>query len=419
MSTTKIRSASEFKNFSWNAVGSASNTITSIILLLIVTRILGTSEAGIFAIAFTTAQILLAVGLYGIRNYQVTDVPGAYHTGIYVSVRLATSFGMLIMGGLFCILSQYNIEKTTVVYVLILWKVSESLSDVFYGIMQKGGQLFIAGFSMTVRSVLTTLVFLISLLLFQNLMLSCLLLSVAGYIPLLFIDMPIARRHEKIIPFFDKKTMVDLLKVCFPIFSVSILSIIVINLPKYVIDRTMSSEFQAIYNFIAMPGTSIALLCQIIIQSQLVKLAHYRVTSQMKLFLAMISKIVLVIILFTGAFLILCNFWADDLLLILTGKDLKAYIPELLIIIIGAMFCSIAIILSAALTTLRVTRIQLYLFLANLLFAVVISICLIPRFGLNGAAGSYFFIMLFQMVLYLAVFIRSTYSIMKNPLESM
>jgi len=329
MTHTVNRTGSAFTNFSWNAIGSAANTITSLILLMIVTQILGVKVAGPFAIAFTTAQILLAVGLYGIRNYQVTDVQHIYSEGIYISSRMVTSISMLGIGLLFCVLSQYDFEKTALVCVLLACRIAESISDVYYGILQKRGKLYMAGISMSVRSILSILVFYFSLLAFQNLLLSCLLLTIAGYIPIVLIDLPFSGKQDAIAPSFDWKKMMELLRICFPIFAASILPIIVINLPKYVIDRTMLEEYQTIYNIIVMPGTAIVLFSQIVTQSLLVRLAHDRSLDQMRSFFGVILKIILGVILFTGGIIVLFYLYGRELLQLLYGIDLAAYIPQL------------------------------------------------------------------------------------------
>jgi len=404
-------------NFSWNAVGSAANTITSLLLLMIVTQVLGVTIAGPFAIAFTTAQILLALGFYGIRNYQVTDISNVYSTGTYISVRIATSGAMICLGWLFCFVSQYDSYKTILFLILIGAKIAESISDVFYGVMQKMGRLYISGISMSVRSVLSVAVFYFSLVLYRNLLLSCSLMMIAAFIPILAIDLPVLHGRDTIRPHFDKKQTLDLLRICFPIFAASILPIIVINLPKYVIDRTMADEYQTIYNIIVMPGTTIILFSQIIIQSLLVALANHRTKEKLRSFVSMINKVILCVVLFTGLCIVLFNYFGRDLLFILYKKDLGAYIPHLLVVIVGAMFCSIAIILSVALTTLRNTKVQLNLFAVNLIAALGISLVLIPRFGLSGAAGSYLLIMFIQWVLYAIVFLRTIYAAKRTPDE--
>jgi O-antigen/teichoic acid export membrane protein len=315
---------------------------------------------------------------------------------------------MLIFGVLYCLVSGYDFDKAILVCILIICRIAESISDVFYGTLQKRGKLYISGVSMTIRAILSILVFYFSLSLFHNLLLSCVLLSVASYIPIILIDLPYAGREDSILPVFNCRKIMEILRICFPIFAASILPIIVINLPKYVIDRTMASEFQTIYGIIVLPGTAIILFSQIITQSLLVKLAHYRSINQMRHFMILIIKIISCVVAFTALCILFFQMFGGDLMSSLAGIDMKPYIPLFQIVLVGAMFCSIAIVLSVALTTLRITRVQLYLFLINLITAAGISVYLIPQNGLRGAADSYVLIMFAQLILYAAVFVRAS-----------
>ena len=61
------------KNFIWNLVGTTFNAFNSLFYMIIVTRINGIKNAGIFSIAFATACILYIIGIYAGRIYQVTE----------------------------------------------------------------------------------------------------------------------------------------------------------------------------------------------------------------------------------------------------------------------------------------------------------------------------------------------------------
>ncbi|MEA4888120.1 MAG: oligosaccharide flippase family protein [Clostridiaceae bacterium] len=389
------------KNFVWISLGSASNTLTSLFFLMIVTRTLGVNDAGIFAIAFTTAQILLTVGLYGIRNYQVTDLKDQFSSGIYIALRVMTSVMMVVIGLIFCILSRYDLLKSQIVLILILYKMSEAISDVYYGILQKKNKLYIVGFSMTLRSVLSLIFFFIYLAYVPqaNLLTACLGLMVTGYLPIILVDIPCAGRIEKTRPVFDKTEIGRLLSLCFPIFVVSFLSIIVVNIPKYIIDSSLSEEVQTIYNIIVMPGTSIALFSQIIVQSLLVRMAE-SINRQSKTdFKKLIGSILLLVVLFTALFTVFCGFYGETLLYFLYKIDVAAYIPYLIVIVAGAMFSSIANVFSVVLTALRKMNIQMYVYLICLALSFPICWLLIPQYSIAGASISYLLIMFIQFAL--------------------
>ena len=64
MKLDKIVRAEKKSEFFWNMLGSIANTSTTVILLMAVTNINGVYDAGIFSIAFATAQIMMIIGNY-------------------------------------------------------------------------------------------------------------------------------------------------------------------------------------------------------------------------------------------------------------------------------------------------------------------------------------------------------------------
>ena len=49
----------------WNMVGSMIMAFQSVIMLMILTRVLGLNEAGIFTIAYANANLFVTIGKYG------------------------------------------------------------------------------------------------------------------------------------------------------------------------------------------------------------------------------------------------------------------------------------------------------------------------------------------------------------------
>ena len=61
-------------SFIWNMIGSMLTAFQSVIMLAILTRVLSLYDAGVFTIAYASANLFLNIGKYGMRNYQVSDV---------------------------------------------------------------------------------------------------------------------------------------------------------------------------------------------------------------------------------------------------------------------------------------------------------------------------------------------------------
>ena len=51
------------KNFIWNSIGTGFNSFNSLFFLILVTRINGLVEAGIFSIAYATSTILYTIAM--------------------------------------------------------------------------------------------------------------------------------------------------------------------------------------------------------------------------------------------------------------------------------------------------------------------------------------------------------------------
>ena len=68
----------ERDSFIWNMAGSMIMAFQSVIMLMILTRVLGLIEAGVFTIAYANANLFLTIGKYGVRNFQVSDVTGQF-----------------------------------------------------------------------------------------------------------------------------------------------------------------------------------------------------------------------------------------------------------------------------------------------------------------------------------------------------
>ena len=79
---------SEQAVYIWNIAGSMTNSLLSMIVLMIVTRTVDSVQADIFSIGWTISQLMATIGTYQIRNYQATDVKGTFKFRQYLLFRM-------------------------------------------------------------------------------------------------------------------------------------------------------------------------------------------------------------------------------------------------------------------------------------------------------------------------------------------
>ena len=78
----------------WNTLGSTMYGVNSFIMLALVSRVGTVEQSGYFGIAFTTAQILYIVGLFGVNIFQMTDYQHQYRFSDYAKVKVFSCFLM-------------------------------------------------------------------------------------------------------------------------------------------------------------------------------------------------------------------------------------------------------------------------------------------------------------------------------------
>ena len=85
--------------FLWNTASGILNAGQSAIVLIFVAHCLNKTDAGIFTIAYALANLVMIVGKYGLRNYQVTDIEDQFSFNQYFTSRLITSLFALLLTG--------------------------------------------------------------------------------------------------------------------------------------------------------------------------------------------------------------------------------------------------------------------------------------------------------------------------------
>lgn len=390
------------KNIIWNAIGSTISSFSSLFFLIIVTRINGLDEAGIFTYSFSTACILYTIGVYYGRAYQVTENDN-YSDTDYIYNRITTCILMLVAAVIFLLIKNYSGYKTTILFLLCLFKSVEAFSECIYAIIQKKNKLENVGKSMTLKTIIGLTIFIVSDLITKNIIISIFSIIFVNIIFVLFYDKKNAGKLE--ISKFNKKTNEKLLKAGLYTFGFSLLSIYVINASKYAIDGRLSDDMQAIYGIIIMPATIMSLFSQFIIQPYLLNLKNRLKDNDFRGFINATIKImtfmlIIGIIAIIGAYLI-----GLPVLEMVYGVSLKLYKLDFLIIMIGSLFYGYTVLMSLLLITMRKTFSQFIILLITSIIALFLSNYFVINYDLGGASIAYALIMFIEFIMYLIMMI--------------
>ena len=360
---------------------------SSILLLVIVTRLLGKSQAGIFSIGWAICQQMLTVGLYGTRNIQVSDIERKYSFSDFFILKFLTNLLMIIGCLLYGQLLHLDNESLQVAVLLTILMSAESFADIFAGEFQRQNQLAISGGSYIFRILSYDVTFLVMLIITQSLRMAIISAIGVSFLLLFILDYQIIIR-VKTMQTISFNRLKSLLVVCLPICFSAFLTNYIVNIPKNAIALTMTNANQAIYNILAMPSFVISLFASVFLVPMYTKIAQLH-QDDLTIFKKLILKIVMGIITITIIFIILGITIGLPIMRIVFGVQLAAYKQSFALLLLAGGFSSLATFFVYILTIFQK---QQLLFLVYGIVAVVATYFgkqIVTSLGILGASSLY------------------------------
>ena len=395
------------KDYIWNSIGSFLQSAISPILLIIITRLNGVGDSGLFSFAMSLSVVFWAISLWGGRTYQVSDVKKEFSSGDYIVVRFISSLIVAVFSISFCILSGYDLIKTELIMVLVSFKILESIADSMYGVLQIHNKLYIVGISLTMKSVFGFMVFAIVDILTKNIVYGALSIFIVNIAVVIFYDIPWMKRVESV--GLTKKNIMQagkIMKKTAEVFVVVFLTMFSLNIPRYFLDKYHYDQI-GYFGIMAMPITLLTLFISFVLQPNVVNLSELLKKKKIKEFTNIVSKIdfitfTLGILFIVSSYLI--GVWALNTVF---GIDINNFRIDLTIMVIGAVANAFVSIYVNLLIILRRFKGQFYTLLVTNILAVILSVYLIDRLAMLGSVLVFMTISFLQAIILLFIYKRS------------
>ena len=408
-----IKNTSQSKNFIWNMAGSISSALISVVLLMIVSRFLSTSDSDVYAYAYSVGNLLVVIGLFQVRNFQATDIGEKYSFSNYFLARFLTSVLMTIATIFFLLFMNFDKNKSQVIFFVTIYRLSDAISDLFQGLFQQRERLDIAGKSLTYRNLLIFFIFTLSVHLTGDLLCSLKLVCIISYAFIFFFDMRISHSFEKIIvtEIFQKNEflkVIQLLKESFPLFLNGFLIIYIYNQPKYSLDflgsvGKIQVGAQTIFNILFMPAFVMNLM-MLFFRPLITEMAVYISHDQLSHFKNLQKRLFLCLGILSLLVILGSSLFGISILEILYGEDLQNYWLTLLIIMIGGAVGSFATAIDNILTAMRQQKYLLIPYGGAFIVSQIITNTLVENLEILGASLSFLITMNVWLLISIFVF---------------
>ena len=370
------------KDFLWNIVGTVCSALTFTVIIIAVIRINGIDEAGSASFAFSLAMMFYFIGIYGGRFYQVSDVKNEFDDNTYIFFRLATTMFMPILCGAFALFGRYDKLTNTLLIIFTLIKMSESISDAFYGIIQKENKFYIVGMSLFYRFLFGVGSFTVINFATLDVRLAALVMLIVNLAYTVFYDLRKARYR---IEWAFLRGMTQRLKnlagksLYLAIFS--FVPILAINTPRFFM--TIIDD-QAYFSIFTIPTTLFNMIVVFMVNPTLVHLSN-RIHNNDASVAETIKRLALYVGAFAALSLILAYYIGTQVLTLIYGIDFAGYRRILLISVISGALSGLVYIFVVILNIMRRFIQQMRIYIICMLILFLSSFFTVGEHGLTAA----------------------------------
>lgn len=289
-------------SFLFNTISAIENSFQTMVLLLVITRLAQIEDSSIFVIAYAVGNLVMTIGKYGTRNFQVTDIKEEYSFFEYIQARAVTTL-LLFIAVAFYLLKGLAIDGMTLyksgcILLVCMLKAVDSFEDVLHGRLQQLGRLDVATKILAVRYFVFIVLFALLYLVLQNLMAVLIVTNVVNVLLSGYLNL-IPKEYYQFQRKAGKNKIALMLKEVFPLALGMTLIMYLGNAPKYTIDGYFTDLQQTSFNIIYMPVFIIGLFSSFIFSPLMKSMAEAWAGGQIKKFQAIVKRQLGLIVLFT------------------------------------------------------------------------------------------------------------------------
>lgn len=368
----------------WLLSGNILFAFSQWLMLIMFSHFSNPLQLGYYAYALSiTAPIFIFSNLQ-LRPLFVADFnsENKFNFSDYLSLRILTVIFAVLASLLF--IDWSNKLAFSIIFIVILIKAIESLSDMLYAYYNANNKTKFISRSLTFKSILVVCCSLVILYLSGSVLYSLVGTFLAYVFVFLFLDLKKNVKHFKNIKLFNI-AFKDMIKVGMPLGIAVMLVSLQVNIPRYFLEKYEGVELVGVFTilsyFVVIGGIVINSICQYLSPNFSKFYRDMEINKLKKIILSALS-----ISLCLGFFGLFISLMVSDFILnIIYGSHYMKYSYLLPYIMISGIFTYLSVVNGYLLTSLKILKLQMPIFLILVFLTTIYSYFLIPLYGLNGA----------------------------------
>lgn len=383
-------------NFSWTLIGNVVYTACQGGILVVLTRLTSAEAVGRFATGLAVVTPVIMLSNLNLRAVQASDARREYVFGHYLALRLVCTLAGLAVIGAVAGFGRYRVETALTIMTVGLAKAAESISDVFYGLLQQRERMDRIAQSMMIKGPLSLIALGLTVYLTRSVVWGTAALAAAWAAVLLVYDLRSAEfvlacrqaadRTKALWPRYEWEKLLHLAWLAAPLGFVMMLVALNYNIPRYFIAHFLGEGQLGVFaavSYLMVVGTTVV---SALGQSAIPRLACHYVEGDKARFTRLLWRLVAVAAGLGVGGMGMAAAVGRPILNMLYGSEYAAHARLLVYVATAAAIFYVSNSLVYAMTAARRFRTQLFLFL--LVAGCNAGVCLVavPVYGLAGAA---------------------------------
>jgi O-antigen/teichoic acid export membrane protein len=391
-------------NFSWTFVGNVVYAASQWGMLVVLAKLGSPEMVGQFTLGLAvTAPVVMFTNLQ-LRQVQVTDAKQQYSFSDYLGLRLIMTGLALVAVAVINLVSGYRWETSLVILLVALAKAFESISDVFYGLIQQHERMDRIAVSLMIKGPLSLLLLGIGVYISSSVVWGVVGLAVAWAVVLVSYDLrssalmlkaapyglqseePRERELATLQPRWHLRTLGKLVGLTLPLGFVMMLISLNANIPRYFIERYLGERELGIFAAIAYLMVAGNMVVLALGESASPRLAKYHAAGDSIAFRTLLLKLGGVGALIGGAGVTAAMVAGKEILTVLYQSEYARHTNLFVWLMVVAGIGYVASFLGYGMTAARHFRIQVPLFALVTTISAIACLWLLPTLRLQGAA---------------------------------
>ena len=376
-------------NVLWNTFGSLFYCGCQWLITVLVIWLSKTAydTAGILSLAMTTSSSFSAISLFGMRNYQVSDVKEEYSVSEYVGSRIITCVIAFVSCAVYSLVTK-SVYVMLCVDAFMLIRVAEALVDVLHGVDQKNDRYDLIGKSYIIRAVLTVVTFSAVLMIKDDIFAALLVMAICNLAAAVIFDWVRTGRLETVKPVLFSRKVFNLLKECAPLVVFNFLMSIQNLMAKEALANLYGREELGIYSTIATPTLVVQVFASVAFNPFLPGISKTYIDGKLSEFRKLLYKVYLALAVLCAVSLIGAAILGKPVLSILFAS--KPDLLDYFYLFIPIVWCTIMIafiwVLSAIVIAMRRIRLLVWGMIADFAGCLLIVNYVVGKAGMNGVS---------------------------------